>query len=226
LKYLPITLEDDAVLRDEEFARAQGKRWNLGGEEEDEGRDLNDVLEERERRERKADKKAEEIEMNNIESRKRRHMLDPRKLMPEPGRWADNRRSKDFGHYPRRQDDAYTTSHRQMQRRGAKDLEAQRDNRIGEALFSGLHEEIEDLTPDERDKLVQGAFQHEALRARRPVIWIPRDKFGISDDEVYRTQMFSKHIWISNEHAGLDSKGRVVYRRSPPDFSELDLIEL
>ncbi|KAH0542935.1 hypothetical protein FGG08_002704 [Glutinoglossum americanum] len=228
LRYLPITLEDDAVARDEEFARAQQKKWNIGGEEEDERRNLNDVLEERERREREADKIAEEIEMDNIELKKR-HKLDPRKLMPEPSRWTSssrNRRSKDFGHYPHRQEDAHTTSHHHIQRNTTKDLEAQRVNPIGDALFGGVHDEIEDLTPDERDKLVQRAFQHEALRAKRPVIWIPRDELGISDDEVYRTQRFSKHIWISNEHTGLDSKGRVVYRRSPPDFSELDLIEL
>jgi calcium permeable stress-gated cation channel len=227
LRYLPITLEDAAVARDEEFARAQRKRWNMGGEAEDEGENINDVLEEQERRERDADRAAEEMEMRTIEAK--RHKLDPRKLMPEPSRWADrsrNRRSKDFGHYPRREEDEYTTSHHHMQRNNTKDLEAQRDARIGDALFSGFHDEIEDLTPDERDKLVQRAFQHEALRAKRPVIWIPRDRLGISDDEVYRTQMFSKHIWISNEHTGLDGKGRVVYRRSPPDFSELDLIEL
>ncbi|KAI9868616.1 MAG: hypothetical protein M1813_004466 [Trichoglossum hirsutum] len=228
-RYLPITLEDDAVARDEEFARAQQKRWNIGGEEEDEGQDLNDVLEEQERREREADRTDEEIEMKSIEERKRRRMLDPRKLMPGPSRWTDssrNRRSKQFGQYPRRQEDANTTSHQHMQRSNTKDLESQRENRIGDALFSGMHDEIEDLTANERDKLVQRAFQHEALRAKRPVIWIPRDDLGISDDEVYRTQRFSKHVWISNEHTGLDSKGRVVYRRSPPDFSELDLIEL
>ena len=69
-RYLPITLEDDAVARDEEFARAQQKRWNIGGEEEDEGQDLNDVLEEQERREREADRTDEEIEMKSIEERK------------------------------------------------------------------------------------------------------------------------------------------------------------
>lgn len=90
----------------------------------------------------------------------------------------------------------------------------------------GLNDEIEDLTPEERDKLVRRAFQHQALRAKRPVIWIPRDELGVSDDEILRTQQLSKHIWVSNEYTGLDGKGRVVYRRSPPDFSEVDLIEL
>ena len=85
---------------------------------------------------------------------------------------------------------------------------------------------LEDLTAAERDFLVQRAFQHEALRAKRPVVWIPKDDLGVADDEVYRTQRASKHIWISDQYTALDSKGRVVYRRSPPDFSEVDLIDL
>ena len=91
---------------------------------------------------------------------------------------------------------------------------------------SGHVEGLEDLTPAERDYLVQRAFQHEALRAKRPVVWIPRDDLGVADDEVYRTQKASKHIWISDQYTALDRKGRVIFRRSPPDFSEVDLIEL
>jgi hypothetical protein len=114
---------------------------------------------------------------------------------------------------------------RHLRRKGSNDVEAG-PNATAEGLFAGLNDEIEDLTPDERDRLVRHAFQHEALRAKRPVIWIPRDEMGVSDDEIYQTQKYSKHIWISNEYSGLDRSCRVVYRRSPPDFSEVDLIEL
>ena len=100
-------------------------------------------------------------------------------------------------------------------------------NDIRPTTSSGANVEgLEDLTPAERDFLVQRAFQHEALRAKRPVVWIPRDDLGVADDEVYRTQRASKHIWISDQYTALDSKARVVYRRSPPDFSEVDLIDL
>ena len=106
----------------------------------------------------------------------------------------------------------------------AKDLEAQRA--IGDALYGGMNDDIEDLTPDERDLLVRHAFKHSALRARRPVVWIPRDDLGISDDEIRRTQAYSENIWISNEGTALDSKTRVVYGKNPPDFSEVDVINL
>ena len=106
------------------------------------------------------------------------------------------------------------------------DLEAQTSHRGWKELFTDIKDELEDLTIDERDKLVRRAFQHEALRSKRPVIWIPRDELGVSDDEVYLCQRFSKHIWISNAFAALDGKGRVVFARGPPDFDEIDLIEL
>ncbi|KAK5955526.1 hypothetical protein OHC33_003166 [Knufia fluminis] len=121
------------------------------------------------------------------------------------------------------------------------DLEAQRKARaeLSDALYSGINDELEDLSPEQRDALVQRAFQHSALRARRPVIWIPRDELGVSDDEVRRIGRFAKppessdgakkdegSIWVSNVRQGLDSKGRCVYSGAPPDFSEVDLIQL
>ena len=97
---------------------------------------------------------------------------------------------------------------------------------VADALFAGINDELEDLTPDERDWLVRQAFTHSALRARRPTVWIPHDDLGISEDEIRRTQAYSEHIWISNEGTALDSKVRVVYGKNPPDFSEVDLINL
>lgn len=110
-----------------------------------------------------------------------------------------------------------------------KDLEAQRKARaeLADALYAGVNDELEDLTPEQRDALVQRAFQHTALRARRPVIWIPRDELGVSDNEVQNVGRFAQgNIWISNVRQGLDSKGRCVYSGAPPDFSEVDLIQL
>ncbi|KAL7270544.1 hypothetical protein RUND412_006744 [Rhizina undulata] len=184
LTYLPITLEDDAVIRDEEFAKENDERRRLNLiREEQEGDDLNKVLEERERRSMGEDTPAG-IELEPMDHEK-------------------------------------------------PDVEAQetfvqkRKNRQSRAeYFEDIADDIEDLSPEERDKLVQHAFQHEALRSKRPVIWIPRDDLGISDDEIRRTQKFTENIWISNEWAGLDGKGKVVFRRSPPDFDVRDLAEL
>lgn len=245
-RYLPITLEDEAVIRDAEFAKAQEKQWRLL-DNEPEGANINELLEERARQSEEESRQVEDIGMKEIESGKKRSRLDPRQLaglvpgavgnmLPARGSWA-HRSTKRVQTRDSAQPDQNISVHSRYRRSRshrhsstAVDPEGQRlagTNRIGEALFQGLHDEIEDLTPEERDKLVQRAFQHEALRAKRPVIWIPRDELGVSDDEIRCVQrQFAKNIWISNDYTGLDEKGRVVFRRSPPDFSEVDLIEL
>jgi hypothetical protein len=183
LTYLPITLEDDAVIRDEEFAKEQDerRRKNLLGKEEQPGENLNDLLEARERAEEEG---SSSIELKNMEKPTRPTIED-------------------------------------VETGGSGSIPNQ-----AVELFQDIADEIEDLTPEERDALVARAFQHPAIRAKRPVIWIPRDDLGVSDDEIRRTMKFSEKVWISNEYAGLDRKGKVRYSRSPPDFDMRDLIEL
>lgn len=77
-----------------------------------------------------------------------------------------------------------------------------------------------------RNKLIHKAFQHEALHARRPMVWIPYDKLGISDDEIRQIQTYSKYISICNEGVALDSGMCVIYERNLPNFLEEDLINL
>lgn len=242
IRYLPITLEDDAVARDEDFARAQKARL-LGGHDEEEVEEEQDTLEhqlrERERAEHEADSEARDIEMKRLEAgverrasglRRKGQGLTPetaaRLDSPRRNSWATHspaRRSKYFGTNSERS----TPTIKRLREKLHEDAEAQGPSkRNGGAMFEGIHDELEDLTPDERDQLVQRAFQHDALRSKRPVIWIPRDDLGVSDDEIYRTQRFSKHIWISNEYQALDAKCRTIFSRSPPDFSEVDLIQL
>jgi hypothetical protein len=232
-RYLPITFEDEAVLRDEAFQRAQDRRFGLSGDSDDEG-------DEGDGREGVTVEKAstsmesrEDIELSNIQPGKGKagvvRMANPVKKVgswakgggKQVGSWAKGG-SNQLKKLAMMETSSQAAEYRRKQR--SKDLEAQRA--IGEALYGGIHDEIEDLTPDERDILVRHAFLHSALRARRPVVWIPRDDLGISDDEVLRTRSYSEHVWISNEGTALDSKVRVVYGRYPPDFSEIDLINL
>lgn len=240
IRYLPITLEDAAIRRDEEFARAQRTRLGLPNEEDEDEGDIENELRARENEEQDVDRRAEDVELKNMETERegRRHpdgfltknlnaISNVGKFVSKSGSWADrsqNRRSKYFG----TNSEAGTSTIRNLREKLARDEEMQNEgtNAIGRNLFSGIHDVLEDLTPDERDQLVQRAFQHEALRAKRPVVWVPRDDLGVSDDEIYRTQRFSKHIWISNEYQALDGKCRPIFSRSPPDFSEVDLIQL
>ncbi|KAL6829912.1 hypothetical protein V8C40DRAFT_238787 [Trichoderma camerunense] len=233
-RYLPITFEDEAVLRDEAFQRAQDRRFGLSGDSDIE--DDEDAEGGRREEGGTAEKAStsmesrEDIELSDIQPGKGKvRLANPVKKV---GSWAKGG-GKQVGSWAKgggnqlkklamMDNNSQAAEYRRKQR--SKDLEAQRA--IGEALYGGIHDEIEDLTPEERDVLVRHAFLHSALRARRPVVWVPRDDMGISDDEVRRTRNYSEHIWISNEGTALDSKVRVVYGRYPPDFSEIDLINL
>ncbi|KAF2218847.1 hypothetical protein BDZ85DRAFT_207210 [Elsinoe ampelina] len=270
LRYLPITLEDEAVIRDEEFARAQAARFRgLTQEEPDErdGDDIEDQLAKRERQEEEADRFAEEQEREQIRE-KRASRGDSRSTSRHLRNGSHNRHSsmqtKPTGHsswkdrattaartptdalrrftQPRGRNTAPTapaTAAKETtngfsvapasarEQRHQRDVEAQQV--AGDVLFSGFSDELEDLTPEERDSLVRYAFQHQALRARRPVVWIPRDPLGVSDDEIARSKLMSTtttYIWMSNDGTGLDAKNRVVFRKSPPDFASVDLIQL
>ena len=269
-QYLPITLEDEAVIRDEEFARAQAGKFAplRQGDALDDERDLQDVLEEREQREEDADDKAEERERRDIEERRRSQHGTATSRRTDKSRPDSYHRSPGDGSRQSWKDDrwrraptspAYNLRHlaradqnnekpvadpktaNVQTTKAQQDVEAQKT--VGDVLFSGFADELEDLTPEERDLLVRYAFQHRALRAKRPVVWIPRDKLGVSDDEIRRAKKMSTvrvddssekggasvektNIWMSNEGVALNGKGKVVFRRSPPDFSNVDLIVL
>lgn len=59
-------------------------------------------------------------------------------------------------------------------------------------------------------------IQDEALTARQPVIWIPRDQFGVSGDEIRQTQESYGSILINDENAWLNEKGAVICSGIPP----------
>jgi len=286
LRYLPITLEDEAVIRDEQFAKAQAAKWQSLTQPESESRssfDIEDVLEKREQEERQADREAEIAERDDIRKRRQssrslshsrsRPQNDSNRLMDTKpivrGSWKNHasgtvqgvvtlpavtlkRLIKSSKHRALNEDpsrpDASNVDKNGFemkeveQQKTEKDFESQK--LAGDVLFSGYNDELEDLTVEERDTLVRYAFQHAALRARRPVVWIPRDPLGVSDDEIARSKFMSTvevedsegekkgddksktFIWMSNSGTALDAKNRVIFRRSPPDFASVDLIAL
>jgi hypothetical protein len=234
-RYLPITFEDEAVLRDEAFQRAQARRLGLVGDDDDEAASLN-----RPGTTDTENRAADDIELEKLAAAGRGHSTNPRhharsgsvlarfnpvnKGIAHASTWAARGgkqiRAATFG----KAEEGLRTAAQYRKTRRQRDLEAQRA--MGDALYGGYCDVIEDLTPRERDVLVRKAFQHSALRARRPVVWIPRDDIGVSDDEIRRTNDFSGYISITNEGTALDSRVRVLYGKNPPDFSEVDLINL
>lgn len=285
-KYIPITLEDDAVERDEEFARMQATRWAADGRmpEQNDDEDIQDQLKDREKAEEQAEDIADKQERDDIEARRRSgvpnaskasqdtwHAGDPTRS-PKPDRWrkvqgaalqpvqgvldVTGRAGGALGQGLRTINDkiGLKTAGEKLgqglnianEKTGLKTVNQQLGSvinnsnglaididdpesqaAVGDVLFSGIADELEDLLPEQRDLLVRIAFQHSALRARRPIVWIPRDDLGVSDDEIRRTKLLSeKNLPMSNVGTSLNAKGKVVFEKSPPDFSQMDLIAL
>ncbi|KAK9484539.1 hypothetical protein V1527DRAFT_520396 [Lipomyces starkeyi] len=85
-------------------------------------------------------------------------------------------------------------------------------------LLEGVAEDLEDLSAEERDFLVNRAFRHEALRAKKPVIWIPQDDLGVAEDEIRITRELYGNVLISSDNAALNVRGKVVFGGRPPDY--------
>ena len=282
-EYLPITLEDDAVRRDQEYAKLHARSWGIEGAEMEEKETGTGAEEDgKDQRGRKAAERqggGDVIELDDMDfsghgSSEERTLRDPSTENPSrgedkpgitqtaQGRTAEDafkplhgrgvanstNSSRDSSKHAQRHPPAYPQAKQTVDALlhppDSKKAREQRDLEAGDAItgvpltpihrdpvsstefFGAFSDEIQDLGPRERDLLVEHAFKHRALRARRPVIWIPRDELGVSDDEIRRTHRLTDWVWISNEGTGINSKNQVLFKRPPPDFSEIDLIDV
>ena len=63
-------------------------------------------------------------------------------------------------------------------------------------------------------------IQNEILKVNQPVIWIFKDKFGISSDEIWKIQNSYSSILISDENARLNEKSAIVCSGDPSKSSD------
>lgn len=106
----------------------------------------------------------------------------------------------------------------------SKDIEARMLSDPISKIIMQHNQDLEDLTPEERDMLISVAFTHPIIRDSKPSIWIPRDDLGISDDEVRRTRALSQHLFIDNRGAFFNRKLKVQIDMAPPETSQFALI--
>jgi len=247
--YLPITFEDEAVQRDEEFQRAQATRWQA--KDDDEHQSLNTELENREKGERRESQLLKQEDRRrsrsyNSESYEMRPLDGHLSESPERQRkqnWVDRSgdRSRSHSHRGEKHD---KEKHKQKNKhvnpldlvtnalkagiddaaRPLRDIEAQ--TLPSGNLFDNIDDQLEDIEPEARQKLIKRSFQHPATRAIQPAIWVPHDELGIAKDEIQRTAAFSQKIWITSLHARLDAEGNVMYRGLPPDRDPFENIEV
>lgn len=253
--YLPITFEDEAVQRDEEWQRAQASRW------EKENPDHVSLLAQQD-----AKQTAEERELAHLEEQDRWDRKQ-RESSYEPGSYELNDMNKNqsttngFSASPersRRKSNWANNSHRNSKSRSrsqvrlvskkhkrkdpldtltsalksglddvtrpVRDIEAQ--ILPSKNLFDDIDDELADIEPEARQKLIKRSFQHPATRAIQPAIWIPQDDVGVAKDEIQRTSAYTKRIWITSVNARLNASGSVMYRGLPPDRDPFENMEV
>lgn len=253
--YLPITFEDEAVMRDEEWERAQASRWaEKNGEHEPltaeddakltaEERELAH-LEEMNRREREQSYGSGAYEMHDLDGKR----TNSDNNVAHSGRsrrgsnWASKSRESISQTRARSHSHANSRKKKHMHKdpltlvsnklkaglndvaRPIRDVEAQVLPTSN--LFDSVDDELADIEPEARQKLIKRSFQHPATRAIQPAIWIPHDDLGIAKDEIERTAAFTQKLWITSVNARLDAKGDVLYRGLPPDRDPFENIEV
>ncbi len=72
-----------------------------------------------------------------------------------------------------------------------------------------LQESIDELARNQLRITNRRGYEHEAANPRSPVVWIPKDCLGISEDEIAYAEDCVSGVRISNELADLDMKGRL-----------------
>ncbi|KAJ8108108.1 hypothetical protein OPT61_g8399 [Boeremia exigua] len=246
--YLPITFEDEAVERDEEFQRAQAARWTEADDAEHQslvGENAAKTAEERERAHMEAMDRLdaertpsgnghEEYELKNFESPERARKTN----------WNNKSRTSVNGSRSRSRSHTTPKKHKRKDpldafadtlKRGLHDVTdgVARPVRDIESqvlptanLFDNIDDELQDIEPEARQKLIKRSFQHPATRTIQPAVWIPHDELGISKDEIQRTSAFSSRIWITSVNARLDGRGKVMYRGLPPDRDPFENMEV
>ncbi|KAL8847573.1 MAG: hypothetical protein Q9221_007393 [Calogaya cf. arnoldii] len=85
------------------------------------------------------------------------------------------------------------------------------------AAIAGYPDELTDLTPDERAAQLKAAFQDPVTRETAPVIWIPQDKAGISEDVLRQAAKYGRFLQYSNAGAYLAHNNKVEVTQPAPD---------
>jgi hypothetical protein len=246
--YLPITFEDEAVQRDEEFQRAQAGRWTKEEDGEHQslvGEHAAKTAEDRERahmaemdrldaQRTPSGRGNEAYELSNLESPERSRKSN----------WASKSRMSVDGSRSRSRSHTTPKKHRRKDpfdafadtlKRGLNDVTdgISRPVRDIESqvlptanLFDNIDDELQDIEPEARQKLIKRSFQHPATRTIQPAVWIPHDELGVAKDEIERTSAFSQMIWITSVNARLDGRGKVMYRGLPPDRDPFENMEI
>ena len=86
--------------------------------------------------------------------------------------------------------------------------------------------------PDDIDRFLSErqaptTYQHPSLLVQNPVIWIPKDDKGVTDDQIRLTQAIDKSLVMTNAYSSITASGEVtVADISPPEsaYNESNIV--
>lgn len=93
------------------------------------------------------------------------------------------------------------------------------------AAIAGYPDELTDLSPEERQAELKAAFQDPATREPAPVIWLPQDPAGISDDAIKQVKKYGRFLRYSNAGAYLTTRNKCEVTQPAPDVRPDWLLE-
>ena len=93
------------------------------------------------------------------------------------------------------------------------------------AAIAEYPDELADLSIQERDAELQVAYQDPLIREPAPVIWIPQDSTGISEDMIKQASKYGKYLQYSNAGAYLTKGNKCEITQPAPDVRADWLLE-
>ena len=93
------------------------------------------------------------------------------------------------------------------------------------AAIAGYPDELTDLTVEEREAELKAAFQDPVTREPAPVIWLPQDAAGCSNDAVRQVKGYGNLLQYSNDGAYLTKTGKCEVVQPAPDVRADWLLE-
>ena len=87
---------------------------------------------------------------------------------------------------------------------------------LGSSL-AGYPDELPRLTPREREAELSTAYQDPVTREPAPVIWIPQDPAGVSEEKIKEAKKYGRYLQYSNSGAYLAKNNKCEITQPAPD---------
>lgn len=108
---------------------------------------------------------------------------------------------------------------------GSEDTRTTASQFMYRGIFDQLNTDLEMISADNREKLLNRAFLHESLRTPDYVCWIPEDELGVGIREIGRIRQQFPLVRISNDACYIDRQ-KIMFTKAPPDYDEIKNMRL